>query len=1133
MISSGRSAQRFADVVRGVRDSASGAPTSLCRYRVDDAMMTELEELLSSRLADPNPNLSRAEAAAFVLYCAHHFARSYTGGQWTWAIAKGTIDPAERLSPPVLYEVVERGLSGWNRSVYWNGRHHEYLYTIGREGGLPLGVLTQERGEGLRTFLQRLLTSVETSTIAADEAAVGLAHHLPPQLRQPEILRLAAELVQRLAELRAAVPSNASPSMAWMDDHQVDWRDRLPVTMSDAAASALISGLIQQARPPTRERHFALVTRLLNGRLQRTLQTPKRVKADDLLGVERATLPSRLRISLTNGVSTSTRAMATHLGGGDYVIERLPAETLEGPEWFTTEVRLVVGLGERDLSSWPLPGGEPTGHDSLPWVFDDAQTGTWELAARGSYTSASSSLLVIHRADVGTWNAPKEALERLREEPLPGWVLTRLSGAARWKTEQDVCEIEAGSIASAGYFELKGRSERIAGTGSFVWRGCPEVHSRTGHGVAMRVPDSYLEWRPVGGAQSWQRLGPQCLGEVALRVRDGARTLYRTHVTVAPADLMVELFAHRATAGEIRVRSARLTGVRVLTIGVEATTLSPPPSVSVEVSSAAPPLDLNVELQFGAAARVPLRLPFPSEFCGFVSVEGDPLPARGRIGLDMLSRWVARAVSSARGHQFVLEVQTELGPRTLAELPETAPGLAELPLSRIRTALEACLSGTRNIDEFVSLRVVRRTGVVLPSVARAEAHLGWHEAQLNVELDNDAAFVELDRKMTAGLADWQVRDFRILARPLHAPAADPVQLEGDARSGWIFSPGEERRWLLTGWVGHALMTRPRMIPFAALPSHPPPDDELGAPTIEHAMRAATLDERKDTFAVVYKVLSRDYGHPDWRRVDEFLRTLHELPPPTYDVVCALAAAKPAAVAALLRQPKAHFDAVWTGLDRLGVSWHTIPIGVWLGAARLGHDFAFNSPHAGLVGGKDALLRQLLPALFEPSDDRPRFFGTLLAALHDLGFPDDANARFCLQQGRSREGRHFLRHQLREACIDLRRRAELTGDRFPPLRLNEHACCPDVGELMDRFDLADQVGFTWGCLAAPLVAADIMVNGHAVSGALLDDLRLFRAFDEEWFEFAHAVALTVSLGLALENDNDCIESTESQLLGVDG
>lgn len=57
----------------------------------------------------------------------------------------------------------------------------------------------------------------------------------------------------------------------------------------------------------------------------------------------------------------------------------------------------------------------------------------------------------------------------------------------------------------------------------------------------------------------------------------------------------------------------------------------------------------------------------------------------------------------------------------------------------------------------------------------------------------------------------------------------------------------------------------------------------------------------------------------------------------------------------------------------------------------------------------------------------------------------------------------------------------------------------------------------------------MVNGTSLQAGFLDDLRLLQAFDAEWFEFAHAVALTVLLGKKIEADDDFFERAESQLL----
>lgn len=1127
---------RIAQLVRDIQEGTDGAPNHpLHQYRISDELIAELETLLLARLRQRSLGFSGAESAAFVLYCAHHFTRTYIGGHWTWAVAKGTIDPENRLVPPILYEIVDRGLRAWGRSVYWNGRHHEYLYTVGREGGLPLAVLVHERGEGLRSFLQRLLTRVETSTVSADEAAAELEHHLPAQLQQPEILRLAAELVSRLSELRALVPPDTEPSPRWLDEHLSGWRDHLPLRTNDGIAAALISGLVQQERPKPPDQGFALITQLVNGRLQRTLQTPKRLTGEELVGSGGATaLPSRLRIAVSNGRVQSARAMATSLGDGEYVVERLVAEPLQGKAWFGNEIRLVVGIGERELTNRSLPGGEDEGDATLPRVFESDAGGAWLMVARGSYASKSESLIIAHPSHGAALKTESGSLEPAGEDPVLSWSFTRLRGVARWVSEQDVCEISSGNARSGVRFELRGTSEQLPGTGSFVWRGCPEVQVKSHQGIATRVAENALEWRPTGSAQPWQRLSRACLGDIQLRVREGDRTSYRARLTVVPSDFRLELSATQATAGTLRVLGSQVSGARLLTRDVESLAQIEPGRVTLEVRSPTPPAELEIEVQWGTSARLVLHAPFPSEFRGFISVDGSPLPNRGRIGVDTLSRWTARAVSCDTAQRFVLEAQTDHGFRAIAELPIVSPGLAELPLSRIRAALEACLSGTRSIDAFIPLRVTRHTGLVAGVNSRTEARLGWHEAQLDVTSDAESAAVELSQELLTQLDDWQVSAFHVLARPLHEPAADPISLEGNARDGWFFSPGEERLWLLTGWVGNALMTRPRLV---QLENHSSRRlvSAAAAACLDSAMRVTTLDPRREALAAVYQKLSADYANEDWLRLDEFLRTLHELPPPTYDVLCALAAAKPAAVVALFRQPAVHFRAVWEGMEQLGISWYTIPIGLWLRAARLGRDFAFNSPHAEIFGGKGELLKQALSGLLGQVQSGPRFFAIVLAALSSYreGFPPEPQAGACLQLARTQHGRGMLRQQVRGACSELRRRVELTGDRFPPLRVSSHECCPDIHALLRDFGLSDQAAFTWECVAAPLVAAHIMVNGGDLTSTFLDDLRLLRSFDEEWFEFAHAVALTVLLGKKLEHDDEFFERAESQLFSTDG
>lgn len=525
---SGGESRRLEQIVRELQEGGNAPGHPLHRYKVDDATLTDLERSLVARLCEGSLRLNRAEAAAFVLYCALHFTRTYSGGAWTWVGAKGKIDPENRLVPPALYTVTERGLQAWGRGVYWNGRYNEYLYTVGREGGLPLAVLTHEKGEALRNFLQKLLARIEATTVPAEEVAKELQRLLPATLRQPEIVLLAAELVREIAALRETVPEEAEEPVHWLDEHYPDWRDQLSLRTNDTVAVTLIRGLVQQERPRVSEQSFALTTEWVNGSFQRKLETPRQVSRQDLLGANSdIALPSRLRLALSNGRIQSVRATAMRVGDDKYAIERLNAGPLSGSDWFSNELRLVISAGERELVNRALPGGEATSDSLLPWVFDLDSNDRWVLAARGSYSSTSERLLVALRPDAGEIQADPGVLESLGTDPELGRSLTRVLGVARWVGEEDQCEIIASHVTSSLRFELRGYSEHLTGNGVFVWRGCPEVWSmplNTTTVTPSRVPETQIEWKPTGTDQRWQRFGQTCLGDVQMRVRDGIRT---------------------------------------------------------------------------------------------------------------------------------------------------------------------------------------------------------------------------------------------------------------------------------------------------------------------------------------------------------------------------------------------------------------------------------------------------------------------------------------------------------------------------------------------------------------------------------------------------------------------------------
>lgn len=1110
-----------------------GSSTPLYRYRLDDPTLAELEALLLERINGDDAALRNAEAGALVMYCAHQFCRAYQGGQWRWEIAKGAIDPQGCLTGAQLYDIVARGLRFWGRQVHWNGQFHEYLYTLGREGGLPLAVLSVDGGDSIRRYLQQLLHRVELAGANAIEEAEELSGHLPSQLRQREIFQLAAELTESVAGLRALIPVEVSDPVHWLDTNFSDWHSELPLHASERAAAALIAGLVRQERTEMRGDGFEVLTVLSGGtekRFERNIRLPKSISSAALKALCRVSeLPARLRISLSTPERRVSVGMAT-LAGDQFVVQLLRTEPFVSAHWFSHELRLTFHAGQQEVASVAIEGGDAEGQAPLPWALaEDSVRGAACVVAYGSYATKEASLLVAVPLKGGRLVSGSGSIDVLSTDVTLGRQLVCIRGVADWHGEEDRCRFATGETSDEQRFELRGRSSRLAGTGTFAWSGLPHPYRKRASAPATRVPEQLVQWRPTGTTVAWQPMTDACLGDVQLRIHECGQTLHRLRTVVVPATFRIELRPRRGGTGAIRLMGAKISQISVVSKNVENNVEIGAEAATIHLSATDAPPVVEIRVQFARLTWVVIRVPFPSETLGFVASGDRRLASLERIGIDAIGVWKAMAVSCDLKQRFILEFKRDHAWRAVADLPVTSPGLSELPLDSVRPALEACLSGTRSIDASVQLRVTQRVGFVGSPGKDIVAQLGWHDRALTVTPDGESAIVELDAAVAAALGDWRVKQFRVFAQPLHAPGDTPIELQRLSDTGWFFSASGERLWLLTGWVGSVLRTRPRLILLENVPVSEERRQPDSRTPLEKAMRIADPEERREELRAALRALALDFGDPGWAMVSAFAGSLKRLPPPTYDVVCALASVKEAAVMVVLRQPRLQFDAVWDGLEKLGVSWYTVPIGLWLRTARLARDYVKQHQHVDALGGADALLAQVLCGFFENIKGGPRFFPVILSALstYRTGFP--LAPQPYVQAAKAPEGRQQLRMLLSAECSALRSRAEAASTRFPSIRLSAHECVPELQNLLSWFGLAEQVRFTWECLAAPLVAARIMVTGEYVESEVLDDLRLLRSFDEEWFDAAHAFALTIYLGEALQKDEDYFEKSESDLL----
>lgn len=215
------------------------------------ARQVELTRILRQHLIR-YPTQSRT-AALFVLWASDHIRSHFKGGTLKWEFVFEGLGLSE--TQDLGREMVEKGLRWWGREVRRSeGQTRLYLYSLMAEGGLPQSLLVEDGLYG--RVVKGLLAEMESHgptisdgvgmTIAARYAA-----YLPKTFQASEdIYRLLKDLGTAIIALRARVPENipAEQIDAWLDQHDANWANDLPIRLSPAIADSLIRPALRTLR---------------------------------------------------------------------------------------------------------------------------------------------------------------------------------------------------------------------------------------------------------------------------------------------------------------------------------------------------------------------------------------------------------------------------------------------------------------------------------------------------------------------------------------------------------------------------------------------------------------------------------------------------------------------------------------------------------------------------------------------------------------------------------------------------------------------------------------------------------------------------------------------------------------------
>lgn len=192
-------------------------------------------------------------AALFVLWASDYIRSHFKGGTLKWEFVFEGLGLSE--TQDLGRELVEKGLRWWHREVRRSeGQTHLYLYSLMAEGGLPQSLLVEDGLYG--RVIKGLLAEMESHGPTMSDSvgmtiAARYAANLPKTFQASEdIYRLLKDLGTAIIALRAKVPENipAEQIDAWLDQHDANWANELPLRLSPDIADRLIRPALRTLR---------------------------------------------------------------------------------------------------------------------------------------------------------------------------------------------------------------------------------------------------------------------------------------------------------------------------------------------------------------------------------------------------------------------------------------------------------------------------------------------------------------------------------------------------------------------------------------------------------------------------------------------------------------------------------------------------------------------------------------------------------------------------------------------------------------------------------------------------------------------------------------------------------------------
>jgi hypothetical protein len=708
-------------------------------YRLSDEEYQSLRETIALATSvgklDDVSNLNHRFSALFVLYAAEWWRREYQGGSWSWpSIISAFGGDANELDAAARTRCVIRGFAFWGHRPEGEGK--KFFGAIVAHGGLPLKLISQGGGKlaSIMDHTLRLAARYHWDTLQIVNAIEERADELPAaSLRRPEIYQLIANMVATVLELKQKFRlAGISDPLSVLNSQEPNWQLRFPLSLENAAAQALLSGLVKEAAQQddlASSGIFTVERMLLEAEdskyeLASVLACPQALAADKLAGLFGMNeMPRYFSIDVRVAERKPFCEGRQILGAETATVSLAGSKCVwHGVDACAEHLLYLRGQsGDLRENPLPIPGGAELSQEE-PWVFV-LRDGKHRWVATGSARVPEEEAVVT----------------------LPdGWTI-ELAGADSIADPVGHCLLGDQAIALysvRGEMTLRGREQHYrirtkqatGASDNYVWEGqriaypsnpqpvfigVPRLFRYPSEGERSRVPPAELHWFTAGTNTRFEDTNTANGPLDVYLLRDGER-LARFHFVVLDSSARTD-FVSGTSASEGTIH---LDGWNCSDVSIEE---QPGLKCQVEQTrrnvkllmhgSDIPPESVTVTMRWQRCAQeLRLKLPFPSAGGRFFDSKENLLSEGNEIALHHLTgarlRVFDRNPQAPKRYNVLLTLVQGIRKIRTADLKIERPvsllpnGSAEVRLIDLQKDIEKLMSFSDELDAAVNVSVL-------------------------------------------------------------------------------------------------------------------------------------------------------------------------------------------------------------------------------------------------------------------------------------------------------------------------------------------------------------------------------------------------------------------------------------------